>query len=433
MRIGFDGSCLGNRRGFGRFAREILRALSALDSSHDFTVFIDSPSAGDVAVPDGMNVVTVPLREAPTQAASAAGRRRIGDMLAMGKAVARSGVDLMYFPATYSFFPVWNVPRVVVTLHDTLALAHPEWVFPTRAGRWAWAIKEHWAVRSADTIATVSETSRRDLIGWFKLPEARVTVVTEGPDSIFVPRPGGAESDRVLRKHGLKPGGRFLLYVGGLSPHKNLPRLIEAFAKHAAPDVNLALVGDFGDVFHTHVPELRAVVQRFQVADRVHLTGFVPDLELSYLYSRCHAFVQPSLMEGFGLPPVEAMACGAPVLHSIAGSLPEIMGGAGAAFDPYQVDEIGLAIRSIDDPEARETFTKRSQLRAGTFRWSTGARSLMDAFEALNPLRNEPTPGRTARRVGRSRSRLRTTSQTTPGFFVPDRKKYDRTDRSIRS
>jgi glycosyltransferase involved in cell wall biosynthesis len=391
MRIGFDGTCLGNRRGFGRFSREILKALAALNSRHEFTVFVDGPSADSVNVPDRIRTVVVPLHEAPSRAASATGRRRIGDMLAMGKAVARSGVDLMYFPSTYSFFPVWNVPRVVVTLHDTLALAHPEWVFPTRAGRWAWAIKEHLAVRSASAIATVSETSKRDIVAWFKLPGSRVTVVTEGPDAVFVPRPRGAESDRIVRRYGLDPRGRFLLYVGGLSPHKNLPRLIEAFAGHAENDVTLALVGDFDDVFHTHVPELRAAMERFGVADRVRLTGFVPDLDLSYLYSRCHAFVQPSLMEGFGLPPVEAMACGAPVLHSMAGSLPEIMGGAGLSFDPYQVRQIGLAIRAVNDPLTRESLRKQSRLRAGDFRWETGARALMAAFDSLGQPRRDST------------------------------------------
>ena len=91
-------------------------------------------------------------------------------MLAMGRAVARSRLDLIYFPATYSFFPVWNVGKVVVTMHDTLALAHPELVFPTWKGRLAWALKEHAAVRWADRIVTVSEAARRDLIAWFRLP-----------------------------------------------------------------------------------------------------------------------------------------------------------------------------------------------------------------------------------------------------------------------
>ena len=139
MRIGIDGGCLANRRGFGRFARQMLEALAEAGSGHEFVVFVDRPSLEAVERPRGVRDGRRRGREAPSRAASATGRRRVGDMLAMGRAVARAGLDLIYFPASYSFFPVWNVGRVVVTMHDTLALAHPELVFPTWQGRIAWA------------------------------------------------------------------------------------------------------------------------------------------------------------------------------------------------------------------------------------------------------------------------------------------------------
>ena len=160
-------------------------------------------------VPDPFERVVVEVGEAPSRAASAAGRRRVRDMLAMGSAVARSGIDLLYFPASYSFFPVWNVPRVVVTMHDTLALAHPDLVFPTWQGRVAWKLKEHAAVRRSDRIVTVSEAARRDLLAWFRLPEDRVRVVTEGPATVFRPLEDGPRSDAVLEQ--LRPGTRLAL------------------------------------------------------------------------------------------------------------------------------------------------------------------------------------------------------------------------------
>src|SRR3954470_4759540 len=185
MRIGIDGSCLANRRGFGRFARETLSALARTTDGHDYVVFVDRPSEAMARdpVPSGFDRVAVDVGEAPSRAASASGRRRVRDMLAMGRAVAGAKVDLIYFPASYSFFPVWNVKHVVVTMHDTLALARPELVFPTWQGRVSWAIKEHAAVRWADRILTVSQAARRDLLAWFGLSEERVRVVTEGPDA----------------------------------------------------------------------------------------------------------------------------------------------------------------------------------------------------------------------------------------------------------
>lgn len=390
MRIGIDGGCLANRRGFGRFARQTLNALAEAGGAHEFVVFVDRPSAEAVTLPEGFRRVVVEVGAAPSIAASSTGRRSLADLFAMGRAVSRARLDLIYFPATYSFFPVWGVERVVVTMHDTLALARPELVFPTRAGRFAWALKEHAAVWLADRILTVSESARRDLLAWFHLPGDRVRVVGEGPDAVFAPRPEGPESDRALQRRGLVAGSRFFLYVGGLSPHKNLPRLIEAFARSGLVDdgYRLVLVGDVGDVFHTHVPELRAAVESLGLGDRVVFTGFVPDDDLVYLYNRAEALVQPSLMEGFGLPPVEAMACGAAVVSSNAGSLPEVVGEAGVYFDPTRVDEIASALRSVaDQPWLRLELKEKARLRAGRYTWPSAARAMLDCFEELDPVR----------------------------------------------
>ncbi len=154
-----------------------------------------------------------------------------------------------------------------------------------------------------------------------------------------------------------RPEQRFLLYVGGLSPHKNLPRLVEAFALGAPAEVRLVLVGDVHDVFHTCVPEIREAIAKHNLGDRVIMTGYVSDDDLVFLYSRAYALVQPSLMEGFGLPAVEAMACGTPVISSQAGSLPEVVGEAGVYFDPTDVGVDGrrdsiVSERSLPSPRA---------------------------------------------------------------------------------
>jgi glycosyltransferase involved in cell wall biosynthesis len=375
---------LSNRRGFGRFARRILSALAEVPHDHEVLVFVDRPSADRVEVPGRFERVLVDVSESPSQAASADGRRRPWDMLAMGRVMARTGLDLIYFPATYSFVPVWNVGRVVVTMHDTLALAHPELVFPSGKGRLAWMVKEHAAARWADRIVTVSETSRRALRDWFRLPDSRFCVVNEGPDSVFRPIGKGGESDRILGRYGLGSGSRFLLYVGGLSPHKNLVRLVEAFARGADAETKLVLVGDFHDVFHTHVPEIRAAIDREGLEDRVMLPGFVPDADLVHLYNRAYALVQPSLMEGFGLPAVEAMACRTPVLSSTAGSLPEVVGDAGLFFEPTDVADMARAIgRLLGDPAERELLAARALERSRIYDWNSAAETLMVDFESL--------------------------------------------------
>jgi glycosyltransferase involved in cell wall biosynthesis len=414
VRIGIDGSCLSNRRGFGRFARQTLAALARAGSAHEFTVYVDQYSSEAIAIPDNCQRVIVHVSESPSKAASAHTRRTLRDMLAMSRAVARDRPDLMFFPASYTFYPVWNVRRVVVTLHDTLALARPELVFPTLKGRWAWALKERLAVARADRILTVSEASRRALIAWFRLDPARVVATTEGPDGVFRPMPPDGNSDTVLRRHGIDPTTRYLLYVGGLSPHKNLPRLVEAFAAGAPSDLRLALVGDFNDTFHTRVPEIRRAIANHGLDGRVQFTGFVPDDELAHLYSRAQALVFPSLMEGFGLPAVEAMACGIPVLHSLAGSLPEVVGDAGLAFDPTDVSAIASVIRSyFADGCRRERLAQRALERSKLFTWEASAQHILACFESLSPadarerapLKHRPRGPWAPRRVSRNQCR----------------------------
>jgi glycosyltransferase involved in cell wall biosynthesis len=367
-------------------------------SPHEWVVLIDEPSREFVSIPSACEVVAVEVNEAPSRAASSRGRRRISDMFAMGRAASRQGLDLFFFPATYSFFPVWNVGKVVVTMHDALALSRPELVFPDWHGRVAWALKEHAAARWADLVLTVSETARRDLLRWFQWRDDRVRVIPEGPDAIFGPLPEGNASDDAIKRHGVDPRGRFLLYVGGLSPHKNLIRLIEAFALSGLRDegITLALVGDLGDVFHTHIPELREAVARQGLERSVVFTGFVPDADLVAFYNRAEALVQPSLMEGFGLPPVEAMACGTPVICSDAGSLPEVVGDAGLYFPPEDVSAMASALRQIvDDPGLRLALASKARKRSSHYSWEAAGRALLSAFESLE----DPTDRRDAGRL----------------------------------
>ena len=386
MRIGIDGSCLSNRRGFGRFSRQLVAALAQQQSAHDFVVFVDRPSSQSVVVPPAFERVVVPVGEAPSKAASAQGRRRWRDMFAMGLAVARSRVDLMYFPATYSFFPVWNVRKLVVTMHDTLPFSHPELVFPSGTGRLAWRLKETAAARWADRIVTVSQASKKALQAWSGWPDHRIRVITEGPDPIFCPRAHDPDASAALGLYGIPPETSFLLYVGGLSPHKNLLRLIDAFARGARQDAFLVLAGDINDVFHTHVPQIRAAIAQHGLHDRVILTGFVPDDDLVYLYTRATALVLPSLMEGFGLPAVEAMACGTPVISSRAGSLPEVVGEAGIYFDPTDVGSMAAAIGSLlNNLEYRDTLARRAVQQAALFTWDASARALLACFDELAP------------------------------------------------
>lgn len=385
LRVGFDGGCLVNRRGFGRFARGILGGLVETNPGHSLEIFADEATVARLDIPAGVSVRSVPSRRMAVEAATASGNRSLGEIGRMMRAVRAARYDVVYFPTSMTFVPLPGVRNLVVTMHDTLAVDRPDLVFPTRAGRWFWWLKEQAARWSAARLTTVSETSRRDLARFFRMDESRIGLLTEGVDPVFYRQSAGAPGfAEVAARYKVPPDRPLWTYVGGLSPHKNLIRLIEAFAGLPDSTGDLVLVGDFADTFHTHIPELRAKVAESGRADRIHLPGFVPDDALAVLYRHSRAVVLPSLWEGFGLPAAEAMACGTPVLHSTAGSLPEIVGDAGIAFDPLSVDAIRAAwLLLANDDELRQSLAARGRIRSQNYRWSRAGEMLWHEIESV--------------------------------------------------
>ena len=196
--------------------------------------------------------------------------------------------------------------------------------------------------------------------------------------------------DSISQRYEIAAKLPYWLYVGGLSPHKNLLRLIEAFSLLPNTIGQLVIVGDFGDTFHTHIPELRQKVADCGVTDRVVFTGFVPDDALAVLYRKAQAVVLPSLWEGFGLPAAEAMACGTAVLHSSAGSLPEIVGDAGLLFNPLDVADIAEKwLRLAGDESLRRQLSANGLARSRRYRWDVAGRLLWRELETFVGLPGE--------------------------------------------
>lgn len=406
MRIGIDVTCWTNRRGFGRFVRELIGAMLRLDTADEWVLFTDRQSAEASQFPSNARVVVGETKVAAATAAAADGRRSLGDMWAMRKAAQREPLDVFFFPAVYSYFPLAGRVPCVVTFHDTIADTLPHLVFHNRRSRWAWNAKCRLAQRRATAILTVSDASKRGLMEHFGMRTDDVHVMHEAASEPFGPvdtrSPRHAEA---LRRHGLDVSTPFLLYVGGISPHKNLATLIDAFARvsdvgqasrlsrtgetpvpqGAVPqrtndDVRLVLVGDYaGDVFRTCHAELVRRAEAAGVSQRVMFPGYVPDEELAHLYAACAAFVFPSFLEGFGLPAVEAMACGAAVLASNRGSLPEVLNGAGLLFDPDDAAAMADAMRRVlADATLRAQLALQSRRRAADFSWEKSARRAVE-------------------------------------------------------
>lgn len=391
MLIGIDVSCWSNRRGFGRFVRELVPALTRLDSDDRYVLFADRQTADEASFPRRCRIVVGRTSVAPSRAAASDGRRSIRDMLAMRRAVHQERIDLMFFPAVYSYFPVANGVPTVVTFHDVIAETMSNLVFTTKRSRLFWNIKCRAAIARADRLLTVSEASAHGLIKHFQIDQDRVRVVHEAPSEIFRANENGHHLDAdALRRYGVEAGDRYVLYVGGISPHKNLDTLIRAFGKVVATpslnDVRLLLVGDYKhDVFHTCHEQLRRQIMEYRLEQHVRFLGFVNDEDLRHLYSAAQSFVLPSYLEGFGLPAVEAMACGTAVAASDRGSLPEVLGKAGVLFDPKSEDSIADSLRRLlNDDSYRAELQRRSLQRAAEFSWKQSAQHTSAVFHEFD-------------------------------------------------
>ncbi len=383
MRIGVDACCWSNKRGFGRFTRELLEALIAEDGENEYLFFVDRETAETDEFPARVKKIVAQTEFSPTQAASADGSRSAKDLWAMSREVLRHKIDIFFSPAVYSYFPIFNRPDFTVRRHHAIADHHPELIFPNKKSQLFWKLKQNIAIRQAHLILTVSEHSKEQIIEYFRLPESRLRVITEAARAVFTVLPHDEQWNEILRRHNLKADEKFLLYVGGISPHKNLNTLIDALNR--LDDTKLVIVGDYkDDPFFSAYPTLKKQVEELGLVDKVIFAGFVEDIDLAYLYNAATLVVLPSLEEGFGLPAVEAMACGTPVAASNRGSLPEVLGAAGVFFEPKDVEDMANVIKQIlSDDTRREEMSRTGLNRSKQFMWKNAANDLLVIFEEL--------------------------------------------------
>jgi glycosyltransferase involved in cell wall biosynthesis len=391
MKIGVDATCWGNKRGYGRFTRELLDALVRVDKTNEYFFFVDNETAAANKLPASVRTVVAQTSASPSKAAAAGGSRSLGDIWSMSRSVMRHPVDIFFFPTMYSYFPIFNRTRVVVTLHDMIADNYPRLTFPDAKSRLFWRLKQRVAVSQASMIATVSDYSKSQIMSHFKLPRTRLRLISEAAQPIFAVKEAGSDRYAVLSRYGLDAADEFLLYVGGISPHKNLSKLVEAFdriLKKSNRGVKLVLVGDYkDDPFFSAYPSLRDQIAELGIGQSVIFTGFVPDDDLVHLYNAATLLVLPSLDEGFGLPAIEAMSCGTPVASSDCGSLPEVLGEAGTYFNPLNAADIASVIGSL-----LNNATRRAELgelgiqRSRLFRWERAAEQTLSIFNELEGL-----------------------------------------------
>ncbi|MCA9969735.1 MAG: glycosyltransferase family 4 protein [Anaerolineales bacterium] len=404
MEIGIDATAWQNKRGYGRHARALFGALIDLDRENHYTLFLDTREGWD-ALPARAARQLVLTEKATAVAAAADGHRSLRDMARVSWAISRAGCDLLIFPTVYSYVPVVSRARKIVLIHDVIAETFPELTLPSPLARRFWQLKVALGRRQADAIVTVSEYSRQGIARHFGLPADQIHVVGEAGDPIFR-RLDAPEWPPALRRLGLSAANRSVIYVGGFGPHKNLAMLVDTFARlvtgpRAAElaDARLVLVGEYRqEVFHSSAGSLQQQIQALGITDRVIFTGYLPDADLVQLLNLGTVLVLPSLMEGFGLPAVEAAACGCPVIATTESPLPGLLGSGGLYVNPRQPQALEAALaRVLSDAGLRQEMGAAGRAAAQALTWPAAARQLLAVIEAVGPGTGRPARAATAR------------------------------------
>jgi glycosyltransferase involved in cell wall biosynthesis len=375
MHIAVDATCWPNRRGFGRHTRALLRALARVDGANRFTAVVDFTDRLD-ELPAGFARRVVTVGRPTSAAASARGRRRLRDLAAMSRALADRAYDAILFPTLYSYVPVFTTAKKIAMIHDVTAETYPRLTLADARARLLWKLKVSAACRQGDAFIAVSEFARAGILTRLGLPGERVHVAGEAPDPVFRRLADARPTSRLLAC-GVPADAPLLVYVGGFSPHKNVDLLVAAFAAILAthPECRLVLAGELeSEVFHSALATVRERVAACGVSDRVCFTDYLPDDDLAVLLNLATVLVLPSMMEGFGLPAVEAAACGCPVIATAASPLPALLGDAAEYVRPGDAGDLRRALLAVlGSPRRRAAMRAGGLAAAARLSWDEAA------------------------------------------------------------
>ncbi|HET6277341.1 MAG TPA: glycosyltransferase family 1 protein [Candidatus Polarisedimenticolia bacterium] len=387
MRVGIDACCWSNERGYGRFARELLRAMAPLAPGDEFVCFLDRWTRDRffLELPN-VSVVCVDQAASPSRAASARGFRSPSDMLRLSRAVHAEPLDVFFCPSVYTYFPLPLRLPAVITIHDAIAERYPKLTLPSARDRLFWRMKVRLAIWQARLVLTVSEFSRRELAAVLGIPPGIIRVAGEAPAPIYRPSETAEQVRAVARKVGVPDGARWFIYVGGFNPHKNVDSIVHAHGAAARrfrdTPLYLLLVGSADrDVFHGDLGTIEAAIAEEGTGDLVKWTGFVADEDLRHLHTGALALAIPSQCEGYGLPAVEAAACGTPVVATTASPLPEILEGGGLFVPPGDVGALSAAFGALlEDEPRRRSMGRRAREQTSRLSWSSSAEVTLQAL-----------------------------------------------------
>jgi glycosyltransferase involved in cell wall biosynthesis len=368
MRIAIDASTISTQGGPRTYVLGLVEALLRLDHDNEYVIFYNDPvhlgrfpSAREIVLP-GKSPLARLWRE----------------HVVLPLACRREGINVLHCPK--SAIPYFSPCPTVVTLHDLIPYNQPH--FEKFAARLYWRLQIPIAARRSDYIITISEHARREISTQFAVPDSKISVIFNGFDRQMLKPRTNEDGTRIRSRYSLPE--QYILYVGTIQPRKNIISLIEAYARLSREEESvgkLVIVGRKGWLYD----DLFARITALGVSDRVIFTGFVPDEDLPYIYDGAALFVYLSLSEGFGIPPLEAMACGVPVIVSNMTAVPEVVGDAGITLEPTDIEQVVAAMKKVlFNASLAADMQSRGIARAAQFSWDAAACQVLAVYRRVN-------------------------------------------------
>ncbi len=362
---------LGNKRksGIGNYTRNLISNLRKIDGSNEYFLFFNEIAGRREGkfhhVKSVVNFESHPLSE-------------IWANTCLPYKLFRKDVNVFHSP--FLILPAWGTRcRLVITIYDMVVFKFPS-LFPRKYSYFV-KVMTTMALRRADKIIAISVSTKNDILEIFNIPEEKIEVIYGGADEVFRKIDDRDLIDSVQSKYSLD--GPFILNVGTLEPRKNVARLIKAYEilqTRLTEKIKLVIAGGKGWLYD----DIFKALSDSKVKDDIIILEKVEDSELPLLYNAASLFVYPALYEGFGLPVVEAMACGVPVVTSNVSSMPEIAEGAAVLVNPKNTVELADAMyETLMNGSLRDKLVKRGIERAGRFRWETTAKQTLEVYEAV--------------------------------------------------
>ena len=371
QRIGIDATALPpSPAGAGIYTIQLLRSIVALDSPFEFVIFAHPHGQELLGLPASPRLGWVIVRDkGPAQ-------RLIWEQTSLPLLARQQRLALLH--SLHYTRPAWLPCRSVVTFHDMTFFFLPE--LHTRVKRVFFPLAIRYSTRFSDALLAVSENTRRDALKYLRLAPEKIVTTPNGISEEFKPCHDQPLLEAIRQKHGLP--GRFILFVGTIEPRKNLPVLLRAYKSliSQGESIGLVIAGQLGWM----VDEITALVKNLELTERVHFTGYLPGEDLPMVYNLAEIFVYPSLYEGFGFPPLEAMASGAPVITTAISAMADYIGDAGVLIPPGDEQALVQAMQNLlQDPTLRKKLALLGPQQAAQFTWNRTAQATLKVYQQV--------------------------------------------------